>query len=324
MARDLATAPPGRFAGPDEAVDVAIVVVTYQSADDLDRLIASLRHEAGHQRLRVIVADNASSDATLHVARGHSDLVVAETGGNLGYAGGINAAMASIGEADAILVLNPDLVVEPGAVAALRARLRESRAGIVVPKILDADGETYPSIRREPTLLRALGDAAFGSRFASRPGAFAEVVSDGGAYENAHPLDWATGAALLIDAGAARTIGPWDERFFLYSEETDFFRRARDLGYAVWFEPTAVVRHTQGGSGASVDLERLMAVNRIRYARKHHGRVAAAAYRGAVVLHELARAWMPAHRATLRTVASERTWADLPRASRPTRAGSGT
>ncbi|KQM81444.1 glycosyltransferase [Agromyces sp. Leaf222] len=319
---DPASSRSGRFAGPDATADVAVVVVTYESANDLEALIASLRVEAAGQRLRVVVADNGSSDGTLAVARSHSDIVAIETGGNLGYAGGINAAMRAVGDAGTILILNPDLVVVPGAIAALRERLRHSDVGVVVPRILDADGSPFTSLRREPSLLRAVGDAAFGSRFASRPGAFAEVVHDASAYEHPHPADWATGAALLIDARVARAVGPWDERFFLYSEETDFLRRVRDLGRTVWFEPGAVVRHAQGGSGASVDLERLMAVNRIRYMRKHHGPITAAAYRGAVVMHEAARAWMPAHRAALRTVLSERTWADLPRASRHDETGS--
>ena len=321
-AADVTSSTAGRFAGADAAADVAVIVVTYESATDLDALIASLRVEADGLRLRVVVADNGSSDATLDVARSHTDVVVIETGGNLGYAGGINAAMRAVGDAHGILVLNPDLVVEPGAIAALRERLRHADVGVVVPRILDADGSHFTSLRREPSLLRAIGDAAFGSGFASRPGAFAEVVVDAAAYEHAHPVDWATGAALLIDARVARAVGPWDERFFLYSEETDFLRRVRDLGRTVWFEPTAVVRHARGGSGASVDLERLMAVNRIRYVRKHHGPITASAYRGAVVLHETARAWMPAHRAALRTVLSERSWADLPRASRDDSPGS--
>lgn len=305
-----------RFTGADGYADVAVVVVTYNSALDLPTLIGSLRSEAASQRIRVIVADNGSTDGTVDVARAIDDVITIQTGGNLGYAGGINAALASAGATKTILVLNPDLVVSPGCISALRARMRSERAGIVVPAILDSGDAITPSLRFEPSTVRALGDAVFGGRMRGRPSALSETVFRPQEYRSAHRVEWATGAALLIDADAARTVGAWDERFFLYSEETDFFRRARDAGYSVWYEPDATVRHAQGGSGSSIDLDRLLAVNRIRYARKHHAARAAAWFRAVVVLHELARAVSPRHRAILRTVISERTWQDLPRARR--------
>jgi GT2 family glycosyltransferase len=307
------SAPP-RFLGPDGRADVAVVVVTYHNAADLDRLVASLRAEAMQTRLRVVVVDNASTDGSLAVARAHEDVVALDSGGNLGYAGGINAAMSAVGDADAVLVLNPDLVVEPGCIAAMRARLATSGAGVVVPMILDADGDLYRSLRREPSLLGALGDAAFGARLAARPGRLAEMIHDPAAYQRARTIDWATGAALLVDRDVAREVGPWDERFFLYSEETDFLRRVREAGHTVWFEPAAVVRHAQGGSGASLDLDRLLAVNRIRYFRKHHGPAAAALFRALVVLHELVRVPSAHHRAVLHTVVSPSSWSRLPHA----------
>ncbi|MFE6735666.1 glycosyltransferase family 2 protein [Microbacterium sp. NPDC057650] len=302
------------FAGPQEHADIAIVIVTYRNADDIPGLIASLRADAGDLRLRVIVADNSPTDETRAAVEQHPDVICVATGGNVGYAAGINMAMAHAGAAESIVVLNPDLVVEPGCLAALRARQRQSGAGIVVPRILDDEGLT-PSLRWEPSLLRMLGDALFGGHLRGRPQRLSEIVFSPDAYRTAHTADWATGAALLIDAETAAVVGAWDERFFLYSEETDFFRRVRANGGTVWFEPTATVHHRQGGSGSSIDLDRLQTVNRIRYARKHHPRMIATFYRGMVVLHELLRVASPRHRAILRTVLSEKSWARLPKAA---------
>ncbi|MBO0078352.1 hypothetical protein JJD28_14990, partial [Listeria monocytogenes] len=74
-------------------------------------------------------------------------------------------------------------------------------------------------------------------------------------------------AALLIRRDLADRLGPWDERFFLYSEETEYFHRARKAGETGWFTPDAIVRHEQGGSGVRPEFTALMAVNRVRYAR---------------------------------------------------------
>ncbi|HEY9291177.1 MAG TPA: glycosyltransferase family 2 protein [Microlunatus sp.] len=303
-----------RFVGPSDPAQVCVVIVTFHNADSIEALISSLRAAAATHRLRVIVADNASADATVSMVRRHPDVLLIETGGNLGYAGAINAASASIGSADTVLILNPDLTIEPGAIDAMLQRMQVSHAGAVVPRILNPDGSISPSLRREPSILRALGDAAMGAKVPRRPGFLSENIADPAAYTSPQPVDWATGAAILIDGEVAARVGPWDERFFLYSEETDYCRRIRVARKTIWFEPSAVVVHSQGGSGRSVDLDRLLAVNRVRYARKHLSPAAAATFRGAVVLHELVRSYAPAHRAILRSVVSERTWSSLPRA----------
>jgi len=306
----------GGFVGPDDHADVAVIVVTYRSAADLGGLIASLRGEAVAQRLRVIVADNDSPDDTLGTARAHTDVIARPTGGNLGYAGGINAAMAAVGDADAVLILNPDLVVHPGAIAALRGCIARPGVGLAVPVILDGEDGRTASLRREPSVLRSLCDALFGGRLRRRPAALTEMVLPSAEYAAAHPVDWATGAALLVSRAASTAIGEWDERFFLYSEETDYCRRARDAGFQVWFEPAAVVRHSEGGSGASVALATLLAVNRIRYYAKYHGPAATLLFHGTAVLNELTRSAAPEHRTILRAVVSPRSWSSLPHATR--------
>lgn len=305
-----------RFSGPAEPADVAVLVVTYQSEQDIERLIASLRVEAASHRLRVIVADNSSTDGTLRLLTAHPDVSTVEVGGNLGYAAGVNAASRLAGQQEPRLVLNPDVEVKPGCITGLLDRMRTTGAAIVVPRIVDREGETYLSLHREPSLLGGLGDALVGGRLPNRSAPFSENLLSPDAYLRAARVDWASGAALLIDPRFAERIGDWDESFFLYSEETDFFRRTRDLGGEAWYEPAALVQHDQGGSGSSVALDALLTVNRVRYIRKHHNRLYAALYRVVVVVHELLRSYQAAHRVILRTVLAEGSWALLPGPSR--------
>ncbi|WP_235038169.1 glycosyltransferase [Microbacterium sp. 18062] len=294
-------------------VEVAVVVVTYRNADDIEGLVADLRREAGAHRLRVIVADNSSPDGTLAAAQRYPDVVAIATGGNLGYAGGINAAACHIGEAEAVLVLNPDLRVTPGAVGSLLARMRADAAiGAVVPLLRDDDGTVYESLRREPSLLRATADALFGRRWRTRPAVLSEYVREESAYRCTHRIDWATGAALLVRAEAAAAAGEWDDRFFLYSEETDYQRRLRDAGWHIWFEPDAVMTHRRGGSGASADLVALTIVNRVRYIEKHRPR-SAAAFRAAVMVGEELRR-DPTHARARWALRRRARWQHLPTA----------
>ena len=309
---------PGSFVPVTEVADVAVVVVTYNNAEDVGPLVASLRKEAAGVSIKVVVADNSPDESTLLELAHHPDITAVRTGGNLGYAGGINAAMAVAGEAGSYLILNPDLRVEPGAVAAMLKRMTDQGAGVVVPVLLDDDGSIYPSLRREPAVLRALGDAALGSHVKGRPGWLSEMDFDPESYLHGHRVDWATGAALLISAAAARVVGAWDEQFFLYSEETDYCHRVRDAGFSIWFEPAARMWHERGGSGASPQLAALMSVNRVRYAVKYLGRGRALAFRGAVLAAEVARLNKPGHRDAALAVLSQRRWEALPHATRTT------
>lgn len=311
-----------RFVGPAERADVAVLVVTYQSEREIGRLIGSLRSEAVSHRLRVVVADNASTDGTVQRLAAHQDVSIVEVGGNLGYAAGVNAAARLLESGLPRLVLNPDLEVRPGCIAALLHRMEKASASVVVPRIIGKDGTAYPSLHREPSLLGALGDAILGSRLPDRSAKLSENLLSPASYLRAQPVDWASGAALLIAPGVDARVGEWDESFFLYSEETDFLRRVRDRGGVVWYEPNATVQHDKGGSGSSVALDALRTVNRIRYVRKHRNRTYAAAYRWLVVLHEVMRSYQSSHRAILRTVLAENLWNFLPGPSPATAQGS--
>lgn len=306
----------GGFSCRDERSDVAVLVVTFNNEADLPELLECLRRETEWQTIKVIVADNSPApSATLELLAAHADVFAFSTGGNLGYAGAINAALRMAGDAGAYLVLNPDLIILPGSIHALRTRLCSGNAGVVVPLLLDEDGSRYPSLRREPSLCRAVGDALMGSRVPSRLPWLSEIDHARESYQQAHQVDWATGAALLIRSDVCRTVGEWDERFFLYSEETDYLRRVRSAGFEVWFEPNANMIHSRGGSGSSPALDALMAVNRIRYVRKFHSSLYSQAFHCAVILSALLRAFKGEHRVVLSTVLRRKLRARLPKAA---------
>jgi len=159
--RDTAVTESGR----QHHFDCAVIVVTYNSARYIDGLLDSLPAAAVDLTLRVIVVDNGSADDTVQRARDHPDVMCVETGANLGYAGGINVGRRHAGQRGALAVLNPDLVLEPGALREMLGALDDPAVGVVVPMLLDFAGHLYPSLRREPTLTSAIGDALLGRHF---------------------------------------------------------------------------------------------------------------------------------------------------------------
>ncbi|MFD7653406.1 glycosyltransferase [Actinosynnema sp. NPDC059797] len=293
---------------------LAVVVVTYQSAgvvEDCLRSVAAALESIpdGH----VVVVDNASTDGTLDVvARVAPDARVVARAANDGFAAGVNAGFAAAPDCD-VLVLNPDVRLEPDAIGLLRAALAQPGTGIAAPRLTYADRSPQLSLRRAPNPLRALGEALLGGTRAGRSDALGEVVADHRRYETPGTVDWATGAAWLISREAREATGVLEERYFLYSEETEYMLRAGDRGYAVRYEPRARAVHFGGEQSTSPVLWSMAATNRVRMIRERHGRPLAVAMWFAVLLNELLRAPRHAkHRTALRDLLRWRRWPARP------------
>jgi N-acetylglucosaminyl-diphospho-decaprenol L-rhamnosyltransferase len=303
---------------------IVVAIITYNNADSIAAIVESIRPAIQPDAnkpdaiRRILVVDNASSDDTVSLARAMVGVTVVETGANLGYSGAINVARRFLADGDALAVLNPDLVLAPGALDTLLLALAEPGVGIAVPLLRDPDGSVYPHLRREPSILGSLGDALLGARWPNRPRAMSDTLRRDSDYRSTRNVGWAGGAALLVSAECSSTVGDWDSgRYFLYSEETDYARRARDAGYLVRFVPAAEATHVGGGSGQSAELLALMGVNRVRYFESYHSASASAAFRCVVVLHHLLRSADPRHRFAARMVGSRASWAALPSAPAP-------
>ncbi|MCY7286733.1 MAG: hypothetical protein LH624_00375, partial [Cryobacterium sp.] len=175
----------------------------------------------------------------------------------------------------------PDVRMARGSVPLLVAAFQQPMIGIVVPKILNPDGAIFRSLRREPTLARALGLTR------TNVPALSEYVSEKAAYEFAHATDWALGAVMLVSRSTHEALGGWDESFFLYSEETDLCLRARDRGRTTWYEPRSEAVHIGGQSGQSSAIHAMQIINRVRLYRRRHGSVASFVYYLLAVSSEL-------------------------------------
>lgn len=264
------------------SADLTVVVVSYNSGHVIERLLDSLPAGLGDVVADVVVVDNGSTDDSVAMLSARSDCTVVRCE-NHGYAAGINAGVAAAPRTRAILVLNPDVELAPYAVPRMLAALAQPRVGIVAPRVRDDAGNLQFSLRREPTLFRALGLTR------TALAVFSEHIGDPKAYDKAHIVDWAMGAALLVSRPCHDAMGGWDESFFLYSEETDFCLRARDGGYATLFVPTAEVRHTGGQSGQSPATHSMQVVNRVRLYRRRHGWLASVGFYVLILANEATR-----------------------------------
>lgn len=272
---------------------VSVVIVTYNSSKVLGGCLDSL--PAGLQGINVpeiVIADNASADGVVALAeeRNISNLRIVHVGRNAGYAAAINSAVETLTECEAILVLNPDVRLCPGSVFALAGALQRRSVGIAVPRLVAPTGELRYSLRRKPTLGRALAEALLGGDRADRLAGLGERITDPRHYDVSAPAVWATGAVMLISRIVLCTVGPWDENFLLYSEETEFALRAADHGWRLWYEAGAVAEHIGGECHTNPMLAALLAVNRVSLYRRRHRFIAGFFYYVAVTVGEALRA----------------------------------
>ena len=227
-----------------ESLKLAVVIIHYNSSDDLAKCLVSLAACAPAVEHRVVVVDNASVDDGLdEVHRNHPDCLWVFNNENIGYARGCNLGMAQV-DADYYLILNPDIVVQPGALdRLLEFADGHPRAGVVGPQLLNTDGSVQDSCRRFYTLKTLLmRRTILGRIFKESRTVHLHLMQDFD-HQTSRPVDWVLGGCLLVRRSAMERTGPMDERFFLYFEDVDWCYRMWQAGFEVQYTPDARFVH---------------------------------------------------------------------------------
>ena len=231
---------------------LSLVIVHYNTSDDLGRCLESVRRHPPACELGIVVVDNASSDPGLEAVQGeHPDVHWIRNSGNVGFARAANIGMSAL-DAEYHLVMNPDIVVQPGSLdALLRFADAHPKAGVVGPQLLNEDGSIQDSCRRfysfRTLLLRrtVIGKVWRGSGEIDR-----HLMRD---FDHLapRPVDWILGGCMLVRRRALERTGAMDERFFLYFEDVDFCYRMWQAGWDVFYCPEArfVHRHRRDSAG---------------------------------------------------------------------------
>jgi GT2 family glycosyltransferase len=240
---------------------LAVVIVNYGAADFIikhfDKTVAATQ---GFRDPQIYIADNASPGDDLEKLNAHIEAVglanvatAFDTGGNLGFAGGNNAAFARFKSApDYVFFLNPDAWSERNAIALLAETLEANpKIAVAAPRIINEAGVTAVSYFNFPTVKDQFGSEAELDFLHRRSGWRVLDLEN----QNA-PVDaeWVSGAAFLLRMDAAATP-PMDDGYFLYFEETDMMRALRSEGWGVLLNPEAVVTHV-GGLATGADASR--------------------------------------------------------------------
>ena len=240
------SAPLGGESVPPTRVRVGIV--SWNTAAELDRCLASLPAALQGLDAEVVVVDNASGDGSAEAAERHPGVRVVRSSGNVGYARAMNVALSGTG-APALAAVNPDTVLPAGALATLVDRLlARPGVGLVAPRLVNLDGGTQHSAYRFPSPAVALATAlpvrAQGGRLGRHLGLEAAGPPPVG------DVDWLVGAVHVIRAAALGGGPPYDERWFMYGEDIELCWRLARHGWRRRYEADVVVRHEGNVAGA--------------------------------------------------------------------------
>ena len=231
---------------------VAIVIVTYNSAEEIDACLDAAMASGAE----VLVVDNASTDGTPDQVRHHGATVVVNPV-NRGFAAAVNQGIRLV-TAEYILMLNPDAVLKEGSLDPLRAACAAPGVGAAGGKLVDFQGVVQSgfSVRRLPTPLVLAFEVLLVNRlWPGNPANWHYRCYDL-KYDEPAEVEQPAGAFLMIRRQVWEDLGGLDERFYpIWFEDVDFCKRLRDHGYHVYYEPRAIAKHQGGHSIRKILLE---------------------------------------------------------------------
>lgn len=254
-------------------------------------MLPTLFAHMGDIRSDVVIVAIESHDEIAHIMASEFPQARVVRSANHGFGHGNNRGLMTC-NSRYVLFLNPDTEILDGTLAEL-VRLMDDRPSVGLVgcrQIIADDGSLCMTSRYFPSALRAFGDALGMERLSRRrPRWLGEREMDRRAYEREFSCDWTSGSFMLARREALESAGYFDERFFMYSDETDLCRRIKTAGWDIRHLPQMTILHHARYTEVKPQAETLAAVTRMMYARKHLSPVHRALYAGAVMLRHAIR-----------------------------------
>lgn len=238
---------------------VAVLILNYKVADLSLGCIESIK-KSTYRNFKILVIDNCSGCSLSQDIKKMADVEFIQNKKNLGYTGGNNVGIKRALEenADFIFILNPDTTVDKDCIKFLVEGSKKFDTGITGPKIYFADGETIWYAGGVFDELNVIGKH------------LGVDQKDRGQYDQAKKVDYVSGAAMMVKKEVFLKIGLFDERYFLYYEDSDFCFRAKHADFKIFYFPKALVYHNNAksaGLGSPIQ-DYFMTRNRILFASK--------------------------------------------------------
>ncbi|MEN6320678.1 MAG: glycosyltransferase family 2 protein [Syntrophaceae bacterium] len=227
-----------------------IILVNYNSTDHLLNCLSSIYWSLGNLSVKIFVEDNASTDGVDRITKLFPEVQLTENTVNLGFAKAVNQALLK-GCSPYVILLNPDTIISDNFFEPTAEFMEQnSDVGILGPKILDPDGSVQGSARSFPTPLTAIfGRTSLLTRlFPNNPISRQNILTAGFDNQSIVPVDWVSGAGMIVRRKALDAVGLMDEQFFMYWEDADWCKRMWEAKWKVIYFPVISLTHHVGTS----------------------------------------------------------------------------
>jgi len=233
------------------SVDLTVSIINTNNRELLRNCLRSIFENTRRISLEVYVVDNACTDGSAGMVEGEFPQVrLIRNEQRLGFCANHNQVLR-IGQGRYLCILNEDTEIMAEAFDRMVDFMdRHSQAGAAGPMLLNADGSFQSSFFDFPTLISEfllqsrLGLLIYGPYYPGRPPEKSRQIAE---------ADWVSGACLMARREAVEQVGLLDERFYVYSEETDWCYRIRSAGWKVYYVPDAKVIHLEGQAWKRLD-----------------------------------------------------------------------
>jgi N-acetylglucosaminyl-diphospho-decaprenol L-rhamnosyltransferase len=258
-------------------MSIDILVCNYNTQHLIEPMLDALHQSKNAPPIRVLMIDNASRDGSAdYVRKQHPEVLLIESAKNVGF-GRANNLLLPLVRAPYVLLLNTDAFVSPDCLRLSHEYMQtHPECGILGVKLLSRDGSLQPSCRYFPTPLNIFLAKTGLQKYAP----WIQPIDDlGWAHDQNRECDWVPGCYYLVRREVIEQVGLFDHDFFLYYEEVDHCKRAKNAGWQVHYFAGAATIHIGGESAKSEgsvenagrQLSSLQIESEIIYLRKHHG-----------------------------------------------------
>ncbi len=269
---------------------VSIVIVNWNTRQLLSRCLQSILDHAARRPVELIVVDNASADGSAAmVARSYPQVILVQNQTNLGFATANNLGIRR-SRGEYVCLVNSDILVLDSSIDRMCDYMDgHPQAGLLGPRLLNADRSLQPSCKRFPTLLNYACESFGVNKLLPRSRLFCGEHLRYFSHARLLRTEALVGAFLMVRRKALEEVGLLDEEFFIYGEEVDWARRFWACGWEVIFFPKAEIVH-YGAASSAANPARFYRENyrsKLRYWRKHERRVVRVILAGITVAREL-------------------------------------
>lgn len=248
---------------------LAIIIVTYNSTNEIGACLRSLIGHTGPFPTTITVVDNASRDGTAKFVRDHfPSVAVIESGGNLGFARANNLGIRAT-DSDYVLLMNPDTEAPPGAIQTLvRGLASHPDAAIAGARLMNEQGFPELSWGAPITPWNELKQMLLLRLYNGKVRSIVRKVDR--LSRQAREVAWVSGACMVIRRPDLEAVGLLDERFFMYTEDVDLCIAMANRGRRVLYIAGAELLHHRGRSAPhNPELERMRQRSHVAYYEKH-------------------------------------------------------